>query len=297
MSAPISNLNRPMKKAHLPSAGPGTSLRPDAILPSYARRPSDGITVLRLHLLVRCIGPSRYPRAGGYASFARPPRAPRSWDLFDRPEKRVFQHSVKSQMGFTLIELTIAMTLLALMTVILYGAFYLGQRAIEKAQVRNEESQRLRSVEEILAGYIRSAYPYRATLKDPTIFFSGEENRLTFVSAQSLGMGGRGMAEVSISWNGEGDGTGQLKLEEQIPVRLEEESVGEGYRSGVVLGEAVTAFHMDYLDPQSEEERWVHQWDGREKKSLPRAVRLSQRGKRGEEIRWVFPVMMTVLAP
>lgn len=205
----------------------------------------------------------------------------------------------RSQMGFTLIELTIAMTLLALMTVILYGAFYLGQRAIEKGQVRNEESQRLRTVEEVLAGYIRSAYPYRSAPKDPSIFFSGEENRLTFVSAQSFGMGGRGMAEVSISWDGEGDGTGQLKLEEQIPVRLEEEKVGEGegYKNGVVLGEAVTAFRMDYLDPQSEEERWVDQWDGREKRSLPRAVRLSQRGRRGEEIRWVFPVMMTVLAP
>jgi len=203
----------------------------------------------------------------------------------------------RSQIGFTLIELTIAMTLLALMTVILYGAFHLGQRAMEKGQVRNEESQRMRSVEEVLAGYIRSAYPYRSALKDPAIFFSGEENRLTFVSAQSFGVGGRGMAEVSISWDGEGDGTGQLKLEEQIPVRLEEERGGEGYRNGVVLGEAVAAFSMDYLDPQSEEEHWVNQWDGKEKKSLPRAVRLSQRGKRGEEIRWVFPVMMTVLAP
>jgi len=205
--------------------------------------------------------------------------------------------NLKSQIGFTLVELTIAMTLLALMAVILYGAFYLGQRAVEKGQARAEESQRVRSVEEVLAGYIRSAYPYRPSPRDPSIFFSGEENGLTFVSALSLGMGGRGMAEIIISWDGEGDGAGQLTLGEEVPLRLEGESSAEGYRNRVVLGERVTGFRIEYLDPQGNEGQWVNQWDGKEKRSLPRAIRLTQRGKRGEEIRWVFPVMMSVLAP
>ncbi len=106
---------RPLKKAHLPSADLGAFLRSDAIRLSYARQIGDSISVVRLHLLVRCIGPSKYPQVGGYDGCAPSPRSnvlrkyasarrifarrsaelatkPRIWDLFDRPENRVFQH-------------------------------------------------------------------------------------------------------------------------------------------------------------------------------------------------------------
>jgi general secretion pathway protein J len=202
---------------------------------------------------------------------------------------------MKSQCGFTLVELTIAMTLLALMTTILYGAFYLSHRAIEKSQARTEESQRMRSVEEILAGYVRSAYPYRSSLREPSLLFSGQEDNLAFVSALSLGMGGRGMSQITISWDGNGNGPGRLTLEEKIPLRLEDQEAGEGYRSSIILGEGVWNFRIEYLD--GDQEQWLNQWDGKEKKSLPRAIRLSHRGRDGKEIQWVFPVMISVLAP
>ena len=201
----------------------------------------------------------------------------------------------KSEFGFTLIEVAIAITLLALMTTILYGAFYLGHRAVEKWQLHSEESERLRSVGDFLGGYIRSAYPYRLTPRDPAIFFSGEETHLTFVSALSLGMGSRGMAKVSLSWDAEG--AGFLILEEEIPIRVESDGDGAGYRNSLVLRQGVSDLRVDYLDSKSKEERWVGEWDGEEKKALPRAVRINFRGDRGEEIYWVFPIMMSVLAP
>src|SRR3989338_2804587 len=109
----------------------------------------------------------------------------------------------KIENGFTLIEVTIAITLLALIAMTLYGAFYLGHRAVEKSQARSDESQKIRSREDLLAGYIRSAYPFRLSRDAPSLFFSREEDRLSFVSALSLGMGGRGISEVTISWEGE----------------------------------------------------------------------------------------------
>jgi len=198
----------------------------------------------------------------------------------------------KIEQGFTLIELTIAVTLLALVVMILYGAFHLGHRAMEKAEGRSEESQRLRSAGEILAGYIRSAYPYRFSLRDPVIFFSGEENRLALVSALSSGMGGRGMSLVSVSWDGETGGG--LLLEEESPERLEGQGVD---KNRVVLSEGVRDFRIEYMDSQGEEQRWVGSWDGGERKTLPRAVRLSHLRKDGREIQWVFPIMMSVMAP
>jgi general secretion pathway protein J len=203
----------------------------------------------------------------------------------------------KPQNGFTLIEITIAITLLALMAVILYGSFYLGERAVGKAQERSEQNQRMRTVEDFLGGYIRSAYPYRISARDPTVYFSGDETHLEFVSSLSAGLGGRGMSKVTISWELTGDRAGMLTLEEEMPVRVGGLGSGGGYRNGLVLGEGVRDFRIGYLDSQSEGERWVELWDGRERKALPRAVRLSYHGERGGEIRWLFPIMMNVLTP
>ena len=207
--------------------------------------------------------------------------------------------SPKSQIpnGFTLIELTIAMTLLALIAMTLYGAFYLSQRAVEKSQSRASESQRMRSAGNLLAGYIRSAYPFRFSRQTPGIYFSGQEDRLEFVSSLSSGMGGRGMSRITISWEGGENGNGLLTLAEEIPLRLEGQGEGEGYRNGIVLGQGIREFRLGYLDTQGEEENWVDQWDGKERKVLPRAVRLSYRGERGEEIQLVFPIMLSVLSP
>lgn len=201
------------------------------------------------------------------------------------------------QAGFTLIELSIAITLLTLLLLIVYGAFYLGHRAVEKAQARSEVSQKLRSTEDLLAGYVRSGYPYRPSSQQPGIFFSGAADHLTFVSAVSQGMGGRGMSKVSISL--EGEGAGDLILAEEIPVRIQDQEAGAGYKNRVMLARAIRDFHMDYLDqdPKSGEESWLEEWDGKERNGLPRAVRLSYRAERGEEVRLVFPIMMSVLAP
>ena len=204
---------------------------------------------------------------------------------------------LKSKRGFTLIELTLAMTLAVMIVTLLYMAFYLGYRAMEKASGRSELSQRLRSIESFLGGYIRSAYPYRDLSQGSAIFFSGEEDRLTFISAFSIGVGGRGMSKISLSWSDEEGGN--FILEEEIPVRLrseEEKENGGGYRNRMILWQGVRELRIEYLDPQGDGEDWTEQWDGRERRVLPRAVRFGLRGEGQEEIHWVFPVMMSVLA-
>lgn len=198
----------------------------------------------------------------------------------------------KNSNGFTLIEVVISITLLGLMMAVLSGAFHLSHRASEKGRARADESQRLRSVVDLLGSHIRSAHPYRPQ-NDPTeIFFQGDSNTLIFVSALSVGMGGRGMSRITISWGGEGDQPGTLTLEEEIPVRFVYQPSGGGYTNTLVIGETVTAFRIEYLDP---EDQWLERWYGWERKSLPRALRLTFR-VRGEEVRWIFPIMVSALA-
>ena len=201
-----------------------------------------------------------------------------------------------SSAGFTLIEVVLALTIFALMGAILYGALALGQKAVERTQVSFEKNQRLRAFADLLGSYVRSSHPYRATPQDPAIYYQGEEDQLSFVSASSLALGGRGMALVRISWQeGEG-GEGALTVSEELPVRLGEDGGAGGQRNSVVLREGFRQLRFAYLDPQSDGEQWEERWDAAERKVLPRAVRLSYRTDAGKEVRWTFPIMVSLLA-
>ena len=205
----------------------------------------------------------------------------------------------KSQKGFTLIEVMLAMTIFALMGTVLYGAFSLSHSAVEKSQRSFENNQKLRAVDELLGSYIRSAYPYRPSPQDGALLFAGEEAELTFVSSFSLAMGGRGMAKVRLFWEGDEKRAGLLRLEEETPVRVLSEEGNEGHeglRNGLVVREGVKEFRITYLDPQSDEEKWEERWDAKERNTLPRAIRLHYLTKEGREVQWVFPVMMSLLA-
>jgi prepilin-type N-terminal cleavage/methylation domain-containing protein len=199
--------------------------------------------------------------------------------------------------GFTLVEVMLALSLFALLGTILYGAIALGHGAVEKSRHSFEKNQELRSAVDLLGGYIRSSYPYRLSPQNPSFFYRGEETELNFISSFSLAMGGRGMANIRLFWQSQNGEEGLLKLEEQVPVRLADENGGGGYNHGVVIRDRVIAFRLAYLDAQSEKEEWVERWDTTERKALPRAVRLSFRTAADGEVEWIFPVMMSVLAP
>jgi prepilin-type N-terminal cleavage/methylation domain-containing protein len=204
----------------------------------------------------------------------------------------------QNSLGFTLIEVVLALSIFALIGAVLYGAFSLSHSAVAKSQASFEDNQKLRSFTDLLGSYVRSAYPYRQSVQDTTVFFDGQEDQLTFVSSISLAMGGRGMSKIRVAWEAAEEGEGAIQLEEEVPVRfnLSEDRDPGGLRNDVIIRERVKDFRFAYLDPKSEDERWEERWDGREKLALPRAVRLSYRDHNGKEIRWVFPVMMSVLA-
>ena len=204
----------------------------------------------------------------------------------------------QNSLGFTLIEVVLALSIFALIGAVLYGAFSLSHSAVEKSQASFEDNQKLRSFTDLLGSYIRSTHPYRQSAQDTTVFFDGQEDQLTFVSSISLAMGGRGMSKIRVAWEAAENGEGPIQLEEEVPLRLNlnEDLNPGGLRSDVVIQERVKELRFAYLDPKSEEEIWEERWDGREKLALPRAVRLSYRNHDGKEIRWVFPVMISVLA-
>ena len=200
--------------------------------------------------------------------------------------------------GFTLLEVVLAISLFAVLGAILYGAFAVGHRAMEKTQAVFDGNQKFRSTVDLLGSYIRSSYPYRMSPQDPAVFYTGEETRAEFVSAFSLAQGGRGLAKIRIYAESGPHDAQVIKLEEQVPLRVNlEKDGGAAISNTVVLREGVSGFRLAYLDPQDEMENWRARWDQDEHKGLPRAVRLRYRNENGKEVQWTFPVMMMVLAP
>jgi len=198
--------------------------------------------------------------------------------------------------GFTLIEVVLAITIFALMGGVLYGAFSLGHTAVEKSEKSFNRNQKTRSVGDLLATYIRSGYPYRESIQDQTIFFDGEREGLTFVSAYSHAMGGRGMAKIAIEKEQSDDGRALVRLAETAPVRVGGDAGDGGQRSSLVILEGVRDFQLAYLDAEGDKENWEESWDGKERRRLPRALRMTFIDTEGKEVRWVFPFMLAVLS-
>ena len=88
----------------------------------------------------------------------------------------------QNSLGFTLIEVVLALSIFALIGAVLYGAFSLSHSAVAKSQASFEDNQKLRSFTDLLGSYVRSAYPYRQSVQDTTVFSDGQEDLLTFVS-------------------------------------------------------------------------------------------------------------------
>jgi general secretion pathway protein J len=199
----------------------------------------------------------------------------------------------KNRRGFTLIEVILALAIFSLIAAILYGGLYLGRRAVAKGTLSAEAAQRERMLGSFFSSYVRSTYPYRTSAQDPSIYFYGEQSRIAFVSAMSRALGGRGLAKITIQWDGE-EGN-PLTLEEEMPLRLAESQEGFGYRNRIVLYPAVDALQIEYLPADGDESDWLERWDGAERKGLPRAIRVRLRGPGGAKKQWVVPVMMKAL--
>jgi len=198
--------------------------------------------------------------------------------------------------GFTLIEVVLALAIFALMAAILYGAFSLSHSAVEKSEANSTRNQKQRAITELLGNYIRSTFPYKESAQDQTVFFTGESDSVTFVSVYSQAMGGRGMAKIHLSTEEDGDHQIALKVEEIAPVRISAEVGATGQSHGLLLQADMREIRFAYLEPQAEDEKWEDRWDGAERRMLPRAVGISFLNANGEAVRWIFPVMMTVLA-
>lgn len=182
--------------------------------------------------------------------------------------------------GFTLMELLLAMSILAIMVTLLMGAFRVGYRAWEKGDVVVADMQRLRAVMNLVRVQLSAALvaapaaPEREARSD----FQGTSTALRFASAHSL-VPGTAFGQVLVNYRADigPDGRWRLGFHEQpllswMDSTLSGDPAPEAYRE-LIGGLAAVRFEYLAMDPSTGEPAWSEHWDADTDGSLPALVR------------------------
>jgi len=127
--------------------------------------------------------------------------------------------------GVTLVELLVAVTLFALLSVGMLYAFRIGLMAYQKTQAKLMDSRRIAGAQRILLQELQNMVPVVAECNSgaegggPKVpFFQGEENTMRLVSTFSLQGASRGMTQILEIFVAPGEeGEGVRLLVNEIP--------------------------------------------------------------------------------
>jgi len=201
--------------------------------------------------------------------------------------------------GFTLLEVVLALTALALVAAICYGAFHLGVRAVERGEMAVVSAQRLRVASDVLVRQIKSTVPYAARNRDEDIypFFFGTATSMTFITGAGM-QGGGGLCRVAYQVT---DNPPRLVLTESAffsPDSLGRDAIDKpGERSAVLL-DGFRSLKFEYMmNDGVDTPEWRPGWDAHEEEALPAAVRIVVDGIPGLEVdTWgqEIPIMATL---
>lgn len=209
-----------------------------------------------------------------------------------KPRETLIRQSY-GENGFTLLELLIAITLIAMMSVGVWTALDLCIRSWTRGIETIETNQRERNTQELVRKQIASAYPLIPSIGfsfDPlhpqntvipisaafTPIFHGGENSLRFVTPNSLlSMDSAGL--VLAEYEAEVDSDGNIFIvQREMPYTGQNANDG-GFTSSVYVFynlKECTFEYYSYGDADNPAE-WLTEWDTASRRHLPAAVRIS----------------------
>jgi general secretion pathway protein J len=171
-----------------------------------------------------------------------------------------------SEKGFTLIEVLLAVSLVAMMATLVFGSLYLTTSAIDTARLNSANEQIIRSTFRVMADELSVGESKDA---GPWMGINGQQDGQPADSVAFMTMGQFRGAEsaqdtelVRIVYTREGDRL--LRFVRRNIYGLTDESVEQ-----VEMANKVKAFNVRYYDSKSN--LWVDEWDGG-RQGLPKAV-------------------------
>jgi len=191
--------------------------------------------------------------------------------------------------GFTLLELILALSIVASLLVIMFGGLRVGLAAWRRGEERAAMLEHERGLADLLQRALAGAYPYRGALAEgeaDRVVFAGQPDRLIFVTLSPPFPAPVPIAFTAVSVSLEAQG---LALREQVmPNRGPFDRLDP-----VLVDKAITAVRFRYLG----EEVWQDQWDMGTEDALPRAIEIilarAAGGRNIEEQPLTVPIRVT----
>jgi prepilin-type N-terminal cleavage/methylation domain-containing protein len=178
-----------------------------------------------------------------------------------------------SDSGFTLLELLVSMTLLALIVAITMGAMRLGSRSVAAGEKKMEDQERLRTVLSMIDAQIQSQVPLTYEEEgNPKYYFRGDARTLRFSTNYSIWGGRRGYVIVEYKVEADDSGKDVLHASEQIPGM-------EGRWNTRLIDANGISFDYFYRDPTEPEGKWMETLS--EGSVIPEKVRIRMVRKTG----------------
>jgi len=184
--------------------------------------------------------------------------------------------------GFTLIELTIALVLLALMASVLYGSLSLSGMSWDRGEAKAQQTSEMRLTEDFLRRTLTSQHPLRfqKVLEKP-LYFLGASNSLSYAAALP-GRAGAGMYYFQVALTPNGDSS-RLTLARVIP-DYAATTVPEFGPDSSILADRIVEVRFAYFgrDPGADSSvapTWRDSWDDSQR--LPDLIRMDVKPANG----------------
>jgi general secretion pathway protein J len=178
----------------------------------------------------------------------------------------------RGQRGFTLLELVLALSILAAMLAIVFGGLRVGIRAWQSGDQRTEALQQARSLNALLAQSLGGTTPYVGMPPagaQPEVLFQGEPDRIGFVTVSPPYPLPAPIAFTAVMFSiDEGARPGFAVREKALP-NEEPFELSEP----IVVDPSLVAVRFRYQ--RQADGAWEEQWDGATEKAVPAAVEVT----------------------
>lgn len=191
--------------------------------------------------------------------------------------------------GFTLLELLISITMLALITGIMGWTLSMAHRTLDKGEKKIHYLERKRASFSLVESQILSLFPYQYDDEgEKKLFFYGGKDKLMFTSNYSLWRGTRGNAFVTYEI--------QTNEKEKQFLKITEQVIGLEAKNETILFDDCTSINFEYfLKNAFEEGKWVEEWPADEK-GLPDKIKINiARNTKKNTLMVKLPVKLTTV--
>jgi general secretion pathway protein J len=185
--------------------------------------------------------------------------------------------------GFTLIELMVALVLLALISSVLYGSLSLSATSWDKGEAKAEQATDMRQTGEFLRQALTAEHPLRLhKALDQPLYFAGASDSLAFAAATPGRVGG-GIYyfRIALAPNGE---SSRLLLSRTIPDYSALKPPSFDAADASVLADGIAQLKFSYFgrDPDAADvvdPTWRDHWD--DPQILPLLIRMDVKTAQG----------------